>query len=166
MVRQRTQSGFLKVKRMAIFNNNSERQGAQLPASSSLTRPQRSKTHDRPSRLLDLAGNLISLKRVSDYPIESQSEIGTKSECSVKVLKVKSTSHYRTFLTPSLNLKQGLTLANSEEILTKEAAHRLCNAQGLNPDLKRYEQRKTHQIRQKMAVGKNGRNMFMFRLAT
>ena len=92
---------------MAIFNNNSERQGAQLPASSSLTRPQRSKTHDRPSRLLDLAGNLISLKRVSDYPIESQSEIGTKSECSVKDLKVKSTFALQNVLDSESELETG-----------------------------------------------------------
>jgi hypothetical protein len=79
------------------------------------------------SHLLGLAGQSISMKRLLDYRSECQSGIGTKS-----------------------------ARANSEKkkITPKEATHRLCVAQELNSDLKKYEQKKTCQIRWETAVKK------------
>ena len=77
------------------------------------------------------------MKRVLDYRMECQSGTGTKSERS---MKVNSTFMLWKVLD---------TVASSEmkKILPKEATHRLRIAQELNPDLKKYEQKKTHQIR-------------------
>ena len=55
-------------------------------------------------------------------------------------MKVNSTFALRNVL----ESEAGFTLAKSEKkIPPKEAAHRLRIAQGLNPDLKRHEQKKT-----------------------
>jgi len=100
------------------------------------------------SRLLDLAGKSISLKRVLDSRIECQSGTGIKSERSVKVNSTMA-------LRKVLDSEAGSTVDNSEKkISPKEAAHRLRIAQELNPELKRHEQKKTRQIRWETAVKK------------
>ena len=107
-----------------------------------------SRTHEQLVASWIWTGKSISLKRVLDSWIECQSGTGIKSERSIKINSTLA-------LRKVLDSEAGSTLANSEKKFSpKEAAHRLRIAQELNPELKRYEQKKTRQIRWETAVKK------------